>query len=280
MEAVCPILGRLTRVESTPFSRGIWNIVRCSESGFVFLANPPSYSQLSTEYAWDVTSKAENARRKTEEPVLSRISHLGKKLKGTLFPRRNRFFTLSNWVLKSFPRDRSVRFLDIGCGGGGLLVDMHQRFSAVGRPVVPLGIEVAPQLAAAAEKAYGQLGGVVIRNNAIDGSAGMTPDSVDIAIMSSFLEHECQPLVLLKQLRPLIADEGAIVLKVPNFGSWNRSLRSRRWCGFRYPDHVNYFTPSTLSRLAAEAGYTVARQKALDCLPFSDTMYAVLKKCG
>jgi hypothetical protein len=40
---------------------------------------------------------------------------------------------------------------------------------------------------------------------------------------------------------------------------------------------VNYFTPATLRRLAAESGFEVL-QGWLDCLPTSDTMYAVLRK--
>jgi len=101
---------------------------------------------------------------------------------------------------------------------------------------------------------------------------------VDLVIMSSFLEHEAQPLALLQTLAPVLSAEALIVLKVPNFGCINRSLRGGRWCGFRYPDHVNYFTPATLKRLAEEAGFVVARQQFIECLPTSDTMYAVLRK--
>jgi len=97
--------------------------------------------------------------------------------------------------------------------------------------------------------------------------------------MSSFLEHECRPLSLLKQLHPILKSKGVIILKVPNFACWNRIIRGRKWCGFRYPDHVNYFTPRTLRRLAQEAGFTVSRQNYLDKFPLSDNMYAVLTKC-
>lgn len=94
--------------------------------------------------------------------------------------------------------------------------------------------------------------------------------------MSSFLEHEAKPFELLRELRRVLRPDGAVVIKVPNFACWNRALRGNRWCGFRYPDHVNYFTPTTLARLAAEAGYRVVRQRASDRVPTSDNMYAVL----
>ena len=118
----------------------------------------------------------------------------------------------------------------------------------------------------------------VISANAIDGSSELNPDSIHVVVMSSFLEHECRPLSLLKRLYPILTAKGVIIVKVPNFACWNRIIRGRRWCGFRYPDHVNYFTPRTLRRLAQEAGFTVSRQSYLDKFPFSDNMYAILTK--
>jgi len=88
----------------------------------------------------------------------------------------------------------------------------------------------------------------VISANAIDGSSELNPDSIHVVVMSSFLEHECRPLSLLKQFHPILKSKGVIILKVPNFACWNRIIRGRKWCGFRYPDHVNYFTPRTLQR--------------------------------
>jgi hypothetical protein len=31
-------------------------VVRCRETGFVFLANPPDYSQFESNFAWEKTS--------------------------------------------------------------------------------------------------------------------------------------------------------------------------------------------------------------------------------
>ncbi len=278
MESLCPILGRTTVVEPTQFSRESWHIVKCTETGFVFLANPPAYEQLESEFAWELTSKLESQRRFLQEPLLSRISLLASRLKKTLFPRRNRFFDLSHQLVRNWPPDRPITFLDIGCGGGELLEEIHGRFAAVNRQLIPQGIEVSKQLAAIANECFTALSGRLVFANAVDGTSQFADHSVDVVIMSSFLEHECQPLLLLRRLRTILTDDGGIVLKVPNFACINRRIRNSRWCGFRFPDHVNYFTPYTLRRLAEEAGFVVARQHLLDRLPSSDTMYAVLKK--
>jgi hypothetical protein len=51
----------------------------------------------------------------------------------------------------------------------------------------------------------------------------------------------------------------------------------RRWCGFRYPDHLNYFTPDTLRRLARQAGFECGFGPGWR-LPVSDNMWALLRK--
>ena len=53
-------------------------------------------------------------------------------------------------------------------------------------------------------------------------------------------------------------------------------MRGRRWCGYRWPDHVNYFTPRTLAATAERAGLAVTRMGLLDRSPLSDSLYAVL----
>jgi len=48
----------------------------------------------------------------------------------------------------------------------------------------------------------------VISANAIDGSSELNPDSIHVVVMSFFLEHECRPLSLLKQLHPILKSKG------------------------------------------------------------------------
>ncbi|XZE54635.1 methyltransferase domain-containing protein [Planctomycetaceae bacterium SH139] len=162
---------------------------------------------------------------------------------------------------------------------GGQLKEPCSRFQRQNQTVIPSGIEVSINSAKVAQEVVSPLGGQVIQASAIAGVSALEPKSLDVMVMSSFLEHESQPLLLLQRLRDALTDQAIIVLKVPNFACVNRVLRGNKWCGFRFPDHTNYFTPATLRCLAAEAGF-VCRQSFLDKLPSSDTMYAVLKKTG
>ena len=65
------------------------------------------------------------------------------------------------------------------------------------------------------------------------------------------------------------------VVKVPNYGSLNRIVTGQRWCGFRYPDHLNYFSPDTFRVLANRAGFETSFGLT-GCLPTSENMWALL----
>ena len=73
--------------------------------------------------------------------------------------------------------------------------------------------------------------------------------------LGASLEHEADPLPVLKGLRRVLAPTAFAVVKVPNYGSLNRIVMGQRWCGFRYPDHLNYFSPDTLRAMAKKAGF-------------------------
>ena len=93
-----------------------------------------------------------------------------------------------------------------------------------------------------------------------------------------FLEHEVNPVGLLKNAYNKLKDGGVIFIKVPNFNSINRLYRKEKWCGFRHPDHVNYFTPETLVKTCRKAGYSKIKMGVFDKQAFSDSMYATLIK--
>jgi hypothetical protein len=84
----------------------------------------------------------------------------------------------------------------------------------------------------------------VISANTIDGSSELNPDSIHVVVMSFFLEDECRPLSLLKQLHPILKSKGVIIFKVPNFACWNRIIRGGDGVVFATQ------TTSTISRRA------------------------------
>ncbi|MEE8394278.1 MAG: methyltransferase domain-containing protein, partial [Rhodospirillales bacterium] len=97
------------------------------------------------------------------------------------------------------------------------------------------------------------------------------------AFMRSYLEHEMHPGQVLAETYRTLVPGGVVLIKVPNFASLNRIIMGKRWCGFRYPDHLNYFTPGTMSEMAKRCGFKV-HFPLFGRIPTNDNMHVVLKK--
>ena len=274
-----PLLDRETEVEIVDDSHEPWLLVRCKETDFHFIANPPTYDRLAEEFAWEKTLDAERERRDREERMISIASDVAKKLKVMIRPNRNKMFAIARRLLQRDPQ-RVYRVLDVGCGNGKIFSKFCQRFRDVGVTLIPFGIEVSSHLARVSGKRFARFGGEVIENNAIDGMKEVEPETIDMVTMHSFLEHESHPRELLQAIRGAIRPDGFVLLKVPNFACWNRIVRGRKWAGYRFPDHVNYFTPDTLKLLAEEAGFELVPQNLTERFPTNDNMYAVLTRAA
>lgn len=272
---VCPLLERPTATGALPHAPPPWRLRQCLESGFVYLENPPGYDALVDEYAWEVTSARESRARREAEPRLHAASAAFAHFRRRVL-RRSKFADLCGKLLRDSGAD-AVHLLDVGCGAGKLLERVIAGLPpGVAGRCVPQGIELSRALAREAARRLARLGGGCSHATAIEGLARQPPGRVSLVLLASYLEHEFQPLPVLRRCRELLRRDGHVVVKVPNFACWNRRLRGARWCGFRWPDHVNYFTPRTLRAMAERAGLQVVRMDLRDRHPLSDSLYAVL----
>jgi len=256
-----------------------WDVRECLETGIVFLANPPEQERFQDEFAWEVTHAEESARRQREEPLVYAVSRAFKAVRARWLKRDKLV-----GIVGEIARRRAcgpVRLVDIGCSDAGLFGRLIARLPpALAARVEPLGIEISTQLAAVANERLRRHGGRCIHAAGIEGLRTLPEASVDVVILSCVLEHELEPATLLSGCRDRLAGDGAVVVKVPNYACLARRFRGRRWCGYRWPDHVNYFTPRTLAATAGRAGLRVVRMGLGDRSPLSDSLYAVLGNAG
>ena len=197
------------------------------------------------------------------------------------YPWLHTFSVLTRWRLRLFKRNRIEKIflpyitegtiLDVGCGKGGLLCNLPDRY-------IPYGIEIAPDQAAYAAEVVELRGGKIIVNTALAGLCEIQDEFADGIIMRAFLEHETEPVRVLEEVCRVLRPNGVIILKVPNFASINRVILGTKWSGFRFPDHLNYFTPKTLRAACNKAGLTMRRFSIIDRFPTSDNMWAIAGK--
>jgi SAM-dependent methyltransferase len=270
----CPVC-RTPHPEPSPFSRKPWLLKECRGTGLAYMENPPAYAALETEFAFEVMMVRERERRREAEPVWSRLSDFMKVLRRRLLPRRNKFQRLAFEAWDNVGQPAEFRVLDVGCGFGNMLDAMAGAFAERGVRMVPFGVEISRELHRISSERFAPLGGQVINAPATEGIRRFAAEKFHCALLSSYLEHEVAPGEVLAALRERLVPGGRVLIKVPNFASWNRHFRGARWCGFRFPDHVNYFTPVALRRQVEQAGLDVARMNWSDVFPLSDNMYLV-----
>jgi SAM-dependent methyltransferase len=258
----CPLCDAREPAPLSGYGEGIWQLVRCGACGFVYLDRAPDYTALFAAMAWEKTGVAELERRAEMRPFSFRLSR-ATRIRMALLPRKK----MSDLVARAA---RPGNVVDLGCGTGWQLAALSPAF-------IPYGIEISSEAAAAAASVLGSRGGVAINQPALRGLNSFADGFFTAATLRSYLEHELHPRAVLRELWRTLAPGGVAIVKVPNYGSLNRRVTGRKWCGFRYPDHLNYFTPKTLRMIAEGCGYRV-RFGLTDRLPTSDNMYAVLLK--
>lgn len=260
----CPACGRdNASAPPGPYSKGDWRVKPCAGCGFVYLENAPVYDDLATTHAWEKSAPAEGALRRAESPVLQGLS------KTTRFR--------LHWFRRTRLADLARRYVppgmvvDVGCGDGWQIANLPGDY-------VRCGIEISEDMAARARATLEPRGGFVVTAPAAKGLALLPAGKFSGVVMRSFLEHDSEPRATLAGVARALMPGGAAIVKVPNYASLNRVVMGRRWCGFRWPDHVNYFTPAGLARMVEAEGLAVARFGLIDRLPTSDNMWMVARR--
>ncbi|MDP2136806.1 MAG: class I SAM-dependent methyltransferase [Candidatus Didemnitutus sp.] len=245
-----------------------WALAWCDPCQFGFLTNPPDYAAMTGEFEWESSSATENQRRRAE------LGTAGAKLAALLAGFRQAYRRLvKRDKLNRVIRDSALTgdLIDLGCGTGNL-------WDSFPADCAPVGIELSPVSARKCRARLATRSGRFIEADALNGLRQLPDASAQGAIAISFLEHDVRPVETLRELHRVLRDGGAFVIKVPNYACWNRTVRGLRWCGFRFPDHVNYFTPRALREICARTGFRVARFGWFDQAPTSDNMWCVARK--
>ncbi len=164
-------------------------------------------------------------------------------------------------------RPRTTRILDVGTAEGYI----GQALRAAGFAQVT-GLERDSASAVSARASYAD----VIEGD-LDWPATWTwpPDvRFDVIICAAVLEHLRDPWSALRRLNEVLADDGRMLISLPNSGHW--WVRLNVLCG-RFPlddcglfdrDHVRFFTWSSLQALLRQSGLAI-EQAWVTPIPFA-----------
>ena len=244
-----------------------WVLKQCACCYFVYLENPPTYECLAAEHPWEMNHGERKERIRAEYPIAFATSKAWRVLRRRLFPKSDKLMRrVSRW----FPPGPVA---DIGCGDGGHLLRLPDRFE-------PIGVELSETLARRSRARLAHRQVTILNMSALEGLGRIPDNSLSGVIMRSFLEHEARPAELLDLTARTLRTGGAVIIKVPNYACLNRRVMGPRWCGFHFPGHVNYFSPSSLRDMVECAGLQVVSFNLLDHFVLSDNMWLVARRRG
>ncbi len=264
----CPLCdNNNTQFQPIHFSKGDFPVKKCP-CGFVFIEKVPTYTTLESEYSWDRTFAEKKRIRKLNcSPMEKFCLFFINGIRSTIntFLKRDKFKSL---VHKYF---RDGYIIDLGC-------DIGYNCHVLPPACKPIGIEISAELVRIATPIFEASGGKVIHDNVLSALKTLPDESYSGAIAKSYLEHEIYVAEVLEELNRVMMTNAPVIIKVPNYRCWNRYVRGKKWCGFRLPDHVNYFTPYSLRRMLTSYGFEICHFSIFDKLPTSDNMWCIARK--
>lgn len=220
----CPVC---LRANAEPFwQKGGLRIVRCLACGMVYV-NPVPAGMASGEFY-----NTEGA-----DYYLS-PAKLASDYADVRFARELKLFR------EFCPRGR---VLDVGCGSGGFLFQLRQRWP---RAYELLGTDVS-----GAPLDYAESRGVAVaRGSLLEQHFGDSP--FDAITLWAVVEHLACPQAFLEKAHALLKSGGVCFVLVPNLRSLAVRLLGVKY-RYVYSQHLNYFTAKTLTRLGETVGFEI-----------------------
>jgi SAM-dependent methyltransferase len=159
------------------------------------------------------------------------------------------------WLARAETSVGPGHLLEVGAGTGGLV-----------RIALSRGWKVdATEVSESGLRALRETGATVFAGDLAAAQYGTA--QFDLVVSLEVLEHLPAPLSHLREMGRVTRPGGLLILTTPNFQGLSRRLLGMRWRVID-PEHLGYFTPTILSRLLHEVGYTTVRvtSRSLDVL--------------
>ncbi len=157
----------------------------------------------------------------------------------------------SKWItdgLKHLKEGDNKSALDIGCAAGLCLEELRKNnFTAE-------GIELNKSYAELSKRKGFKVYDTPLLNVNIS-------KKFDIITLFDVLEHLDNVPMHLHKIHSLLNNDGIVVLITPNYGSLARRILGKKWFQFKPLEHINYFTVSTLKKIALESGFGLVTYK-------------------
>jgi SAM-dependent methyltransferase len=225
---ICGAAAMPVGVRRGTFKDQLFEIFRCDNCGFVFVSNPwLDYKEIYSEAYYsgrgadrfvDYVFELHNPRKTVRQYEWRGIVEV---------------------VRSCVPLRSDIRWLDFGCGNGGLVRHCREHL-----PCSVWGYEEGW----IRDKAS-SLGIPFMTRDALDSAVG----TFDIVTAIEVLEHLVDPLNELRRIRSLLKPGGLLFITTGNAAPHRKRLFE--WGYFLPEVHISMFEPRTLARALGESGF-------------------------
>lgn len=216
-------------------------VIECKKCGFKHLSPKPSEEVLAQFYGKEYFQESFNYSRVTDEYV----ANITKQIPNNI-AFKDVYSKVQELLGGSF--ESGLRMLDIGCGNN--LLSKHFQMKGWEAYVIEPNESAVKYL---------QRYNLNIYNQLIDGSCPLPVSDLAFVNLQHVLEHLRNPADVLSQVYNSLILGGIIRIVVPNdfselqLAHHEHYQEPMKW--IRYPDHINYFSFSSLTRLLKKYGF-------------------------
>lgn len=194
------------------------SLIKCKNCGFIFMEKIPSPQELEEYYA--------NYSYNTEEiiPPTTIKSY--------------------NVLLNEFEKYRQTnKILDVGCGRGWFLLEAKKRgWKVYGSEYSQTAVKLCLQSS------------IEMKEGELDLSF-FKEESFDVITSFEVIEHINNPHKELNLIYNLLRSGGIFYCTTPNFNSLMRYYLKNKYNIIEYPEHLSYYTKSTLNKVVKQNGF-------------------------
>lgn len=222
-------------------------IVSCKSCGFKFTNPRPQESELPNYYK----AEAYISHTDTSAGLVNKLYKLV------------RSFTLKSKLNLVRPNLGGKLLLDIGAGTGAFLSEVQKKYPNV------KGVEPDQDAAQLASEKYGlQLLPESHLNNLED-------KSCDVITMWHVLEHVPRLKDRVEELSRILADDGIVVIAVPNYQAYDATYYDKYWGAYDVPRHLYHFDKQSIELLFSGFGFKL---KETRIMPFDSFYVSILSE--
>ncbi len=212
----------LTSCIDNTVSHETFKIIKCTHCDFTLTSPRPDDSKLGDYYLSD--NYISHSNKATT--LLDRIYLLARR------------FTLQwkvNLVLKYYSNHTKISILDYGCGTGEFLKSCKDAGFTIS------GVE--PSETARAKSSETNQTKIQESIESLEGQ------KFNIITMWHVLEHVPNFEEVIQKLKSKIADDGILLIAVPNYKSFDGQYYKNHWAGFDVPRHLWHFSSGTMKKV-------------------------------